>query len=197
VSGHLFVISGPSGAGKGTLLGRVVPHLKRVWVAVSATTRQPRTGEIDSVHYNFLSAEEFESLIAVDGLLEWATVHGERYGTPKAAVLEHLAAGDDVILEIDPQGACQVRQAYPQALLLFVAPPSLAELRRRLEARGTESAAAIERRLETARQELEMLPRYDKVIVNDDLEVATAELLAWLQAPQQDTEQDTEKYQCH
>lgn len=182
MAGKLIVLSGPSGVGKGTLLARVLPQVGGIRVAVSATTRQPRKGEREGIEYFFLSDQTFDSLIAADGFLEWACVHGARYGTLRDEVMRALADGLDVILEIDPQGARQVKRAYPGAVLLFIAPPSLAELRRRLEGRGTESAEDVERRLMAAEQEMGQTAEYDLVIVNDDLERAVAELSGFIEA---------------
>ncbi|MBE6470141.1 MAG: guanylate kinase [Coriobacteriaceae bacterium] len=178
--GNLFVISGPSGAGKGTLVKRLLERIPDAWVSVSATTRAPRPGEIDGVHYFFLNETRFDELIASHGFLEWADVHGKRYGTLKRTVLEQIHAGKQVILEIDVQGAFQVRKLVPEAALVFIEPPSLEELRRRLEGRGTEDAEAVERRMKTAEAELACKDRYDKVLVNDDLDVATDELVAFV-----------------
>ena len=167
--GKLFVISGPSGVGKGTLVERLRSRLPQCVLSVSATTRKPRPGEVDGVSYHFLSDEEFDRLISEDGLLEWAEFSGHRYG-------------HDVLLEIDVQGAMQVRTAAPDALLIFIAPPSRAELERRLRERGTESAEAIERRLAAAEVELSRQNAYDRVFVNDDLERTTDELVAFMSA---------------
>jgi len=176
-AGGLFVISGPSGVGKGTLVARVLDRLDDVWLSVSATTRPPRQGETDGVSYRFVSDEQFDHLVADDGLLEWAWVHGQRYGTPRAAIDDRVAAGIRVILEIDPQGAFQVRERYPQAVLVFIVPPTFSDLEKRLRTRGTESDEQIARRLQTAQVELSEANEYDVVIRNDDLEQATADLV--------------------
>lgn len=176
--GNLFVISGPSGAGKGTLVNRLRTEVEDLWVSISATTRAPRDGEVEGVHYFFKTDEEFDELIATDGLLEWANVHGKRYGTPKAPVLEHIAAGGQVVLEIEPQGAFQVREKYPDCILVFIEPPSMEELEKRLVGRGTESPDQIAGRLEVAKVEMSRKVEYDVVVKNDDLDVATAELVA-------------------
>ena len=178
----LFVISGPAGAGKGTLVSRVLERVPNSWLSLSATTRAPRGSEVHGVEYLFLSVEEFEHTIAEDGFVEWALVHGNYYGTPIAPIEEHLAAGGRVLLEIDVQGAFQVREKFPQATLVFIAPPSMEVLGQRLRARGTDSAEAIERRLANAAGELAAAGRYDVVIVNDDLEEATAELVKVLES---------------
>lgn len=146
-------------------------------MSVSATTRQPRPGEVDGVSYFFHSPEEFQALVDAGEMLESATYSGHLYGTPRGPVLDHIAAGQDVILEIDVQGARQVRASMPEALLVFLAPPSWEELELRLRGRGTEDQDALRRRLDTARQELEAEGDFDRVIVNDDVGRAVAELV--------------------
>jgi guanylate kinase len=182
MTGGLFVVSGPSGAGKDTLLSRVLPRLEHVWLSVSATTRKPRQGEQDGVHYFFLSNEQFDKLIAVDGLLEWASVHGERYGTIRSEVCERLEQGIDVVLEIDPQGAFLVQEKMPDAKMVFIAPPSLAVLEQRLRQRGTEDEAAVTKRLANAIDEMASSSRYQWLIVNDDLDSAAEQLYQLLSA---------------
>ncbi|MDR1082390.1 MAG: guanylate kinase [Coriobacteriales bacterium] len=176
MTGNLYVVSGPSGAGKGTLLSRVLQRLDAVWLSVSATTRPPRKGEEEGVQYFFLSDEAFDALIAEDELLEWATVHGERYGTIRKEVEQRLNEGIDVVLEIDPQGAFQVQSRFPQAILIYIAPPSLKVLERRLKGRGTESEASIQRRMKNAIVEMEYRDKYHVVIVNDNLKAAAEKL---------------------
>lgn len=181
--GNLFVVSGPSGAGKGTLISRLRKQIPEIWLSVSATTRcPPRPGEVDGVSYLFKTEEEFDQLIASDGLLEWALVNGFRYGTPRLPVEEHVKTGHQVLLEIEPQGAFQVRRAYPEAILVFIEPPSMEELKRRLVNRGTESAQQIERRLQTAALEMKCEKEYDAVVRNDDLDVATRELVHFIRS---------------
>jgi guanylate kinase len=176
--GQLYVISGPSGVGKGTLVAAATGALPNLALSVSATTRPPRLGDVEGVSYHFKSNAEFDQLIARGGVLEWAEVHGNRYGTLTDEVQKALDAGKDLILEIDTQGNDLVRRSIPGALSIFIAPPSLDELRSRLEYRATEDAASVERRLCTAHAELARKDDYDVVIVNDDLDRATQELLA-------------------
>lgn len=176
--GRLVVLAGPTAVGKGTVAAWVREHHPEIYMSVSATTRAPRPGEVDGQHYHFVTAEEFDRLIANDGLLEWATVHGvNRYGTPRAAVEARLARGESVLLEIDLQGARQVRHHMPEAYLVFLAPPSWDELVRRLVGRGTETEAERERRLATAREELAVVSEFDTTIVNTEVEEAGRELV--------------------
>ncbi len=173
---RVFVITGPSGVGKGTLIKRLltaVPHLK---LSISATTRAPREGEVDGVDYHFLSGEEFKARIDENDFLEWATYSGNRYGTLRSDVERCLAAGESVVLEIEVQGATQVRAAKPDSVQIFIAPPDPAVLRQRLAGRGTDSAEAIDKRLETAEIELASQGDFDHLVVNDDLGRAAAEL---------------------
>ncbi|MBR6716914.1 MAG: guanylate kinase [Oscillospiraceae bacterium] len=169
--GLLIVLSGPSGCGKGTMVAEI---LKRgdCAVSVSATTRSPREGEENHVHYHFLTREEFEQRIAEDGLLEYASYCDNYYGTPKKEVEEMRAAGKHVILEIEVQGAFQIRERCPDAVLVFTVPPSIGELRRRLHKRGTETEEIIEKRIARALEELPLAEQYDYIILNDALEDA-------------------------
>ncbi len=181
--GTLVVLSGPSGTGKGTVCGVVRNHLgDSVRYSISATTRKPRTGEEHGREYFFFTKEEFEALRDQNGFLEWAQVYDNYYGTPRAFVEEVLASGKDCILEIDPQGALQVRKATDEAVLVFIAPPSLEELRNRLTGRGTESAEEVEKRLSCAEGELAYRNQYDYIIINDDVETAAAKMEAILLA---------------
>lgn len=181
MSGDVTVISGPTAVGKGTVVRALKQRHPAVWVSVSATTRPPRPGEADGQHYWFVSDAAFDDLLARDGLLEWAVVHGrDRYGTPSAPVLDALARGERVILEIDLQGARQVRAKLPQARLVFIAPPNWDELVARLVGRGTETAEQRQRRLATAKDELASANEFDHVVVNDDLGRAVDDLVGLL-----------------
>jgi guanylate kinase len=178
-SARLTVVSGPTAVGKGTVVTRLSEEHPKIFVSVSVTTRPPRPGEIDGVHYHFVSADQFDALIAEGELLEWATVHGvHRYGTPRAPVLRAIAQGRPALLEIDLQGARQVRDTWPDAQFVFLAPPSWEELVRRLVGRGTESAAQQERRLETARAEMAAQAEFDRVVVNGEIGQAVQDLVA-------------------
>jgi len=175
---RLVVLAGPTAVGKGTVATCVRTKHPEIWISVSVTTRPARPGEIDGVHYHFITDEQFDEMVATDGLLEWAVVHGAaRYGTPRAPVEERLAAGKPALLEIDLQGARQVRERMPDALMCFLAPPSWDELVRRLVGRGTEGPEERERRLATARIELEAEKEFDVTIVNTNVESACEELV--------------------
>ena len=173
---RLTVITGPSGVGKGTLVGRLLERHPSIWLSVSATTRAPRAGEVDGQSYFFLSREAFERQVAEGGFLEWAEFAGNLYGTPRGPVEEHLAGGRPVLLEIELEGARQVRQSFPAGFQLFIKPPSFEELERRIRGRGTDSDEAIARRLERARVELAAEAEFDAALVNGDLDEALAEL---------------------
>ncbi len=173
----LVVVSGPSGVGKSTVVARALARDPRIWLSVSATTRQPRAGEQDGREYFFVSDAEFDRLIETDGLLEWAAFAGHRYGTPRAPVEDRRAHGTPVLLEIEVQGARQVRRQVPGALLVFLEPPSWEVLAARLTGRGTESPEAVERRLSAARAELAAAGEFDAVLVNADVEDCAGALL--------------------
>lgn len=170
----LLVVSGPSGAGKGTVVKGLLARDPALWVSVSWTTRPAREGEVEGVDYHFVSREEFLAHRDAGGFLEWFEVHGDLKGTPRSPVRAHLDAGDDVLLEIDAQGALEVRRQFPEALLVFVLPPSREEQRRRLVGRGTDSPEAIERRLVDAVAEEALGERFDVQVVNDDVDAAVA-----------------------
>lgn len=177
-SNRVFVISGPAGVGKGTVVSALRKRFPDLYVSISATTRPPRRGEVDGVHYFFVDENSFDQMIAGNDLLEWALVHRKyRYGTPRRPIEEAIASGRTAILEIDLQGARQVRQSMPQAYQIFLKPPSWDELVRRLTGRGTESAEAIDRRLATARTELAAAHEFDSVVVNARLEETVDELV--------------------
>ncbi|NMM16700.1 MAG: guanylate kinase [Cellulomonas sp.] len=181
---RLTVLAGPTAVGKGTVSADLRARYPQVWLSVSATTRAPRPGEVDGVHYHFVSPGRFDAMIVDGELLEWAVVHGRnRYGTPRGPVDERLAAGEPALLEIDLQGARQVRATMPEARFVFLAPPSWEELERRLVGRGTEDADERERRLATARVELAAESEFDHVIVNDDVHRATDELIQVIGLP--------------
>ncbi|HWG92884.1 MAG TPA: guanylate kinase [Mycobacteriales bacterium] len=181
MSGRLTVLSGPSGVGKGSVIAVVRERHPHVWLSVSVTTRAPRPGEVDGVQYHFVDVPEFERMAAAGELLEHAWYAGNGYGTPRRAVEERLAAGVPALLEIELQGARQVRAAMPEAQLVFLAPPSFDELARRLTGRGTEDPERVRRRLDLARIEMAAEDEFDVVVVNDDLERAADRLVALLE----------------
>lgn len=181
VAPRVSVISGPTAVGKGTVVARLKQLHPAVYVSTSATTRPPRPGEVDGVHYHFLTEEAFDDLVARDGLLEWAVVHGRhRYGTLRRPVDEAVARGEAVVLEIDLQGARQVRQSYPDAQQIFLEPPSWDELVRRLVGRGTETPEQQERRLVTAKEELARTDEFDHVVVNREIDQTVEDLVGLL-----------------
>ena len=176
MEGSLIIISSPSGGGKGTLIGRVRDKLEGVAYSVSHTTREVRAGEVDGVDYHFVSAAEFEELIGKNEFLEFATVHGNYYGTSKSFIERETAMGRDVILEIDVQGAALVRERVPRSVGIFILPPSFEVLRERLAARMTESGESLGLRLANAKAEVYRYSEFDFVIINDSLDVAEDEL---------------------
>jgi guanylate kinase len=181
--GTLIVIAGPSGVGKGTVVRRMVERDPvGLAISVSVTTRAPRPDEADGVHYRFITDAEFDRMIADGELLEWAEIVGHRSGTPRRVVEDLLAGGTDVILEIDVQGAAQVRDQMPDALLIFLAPPSLEELERRLRGRGTETEDSIRQRLDLAARELAQSSWFHATVVNDDVDRAMDQVAAIIQA---------------
>ncbi len=181
---RLVVLAGPTAVGKGTVAAAVRAAHPEIWISVSATTRAPRPGEVDGVHYHFVTPEEFDRLVDEGQMLEWAVVHGtNRYGTPRQPVVDHLNAGVPALLEIDLQGARQVREAMPDALFVFLKPPSWDELVSRLVGRGTEDEAERTRRLATAEVELAAEDEFDVTVVNAEVRQACAELVALIENP--------------
>jgi len=174
--GILYVISAPSGCGKGTILESVLKNNKNIYYSVSATTRSPRDGEIDGVNYYFHTKEEFQKLIDEDGMLEYATFCDNFYGTPKKEVQEKLEQGFDVVLEIETKGAMQIKKNCPDAVFIFILPPSLTELHRRLNKRRTESDEIIEKRLSVAVEEIKCADKYDYIMINAELEKSILDL---------------------
>lgn len=172
--GKLFVFSGPSGAGKGTICKKLLEENKELALSISMTTRAPREGEVEGVSYYFTDKETFKKRIEAGELLEHAEVYGNYYGTPKGPVIEKLEKGIDVILEIDMQGALKVKENYPDGVFVFILPPSMSELRKRLTGRGTESKEAIELRLGETLKELSYIEKYDYCVVNGELDEAVA-----------------------
>ena len=183
---RLFVVSGPSGVGKGTLVARVRAKRPDLGLTVSATTRTPRAGEVDGTSYYYLTEDEFSARVAAGEFVEWANVHGHRYGTLKSEVERNLTQGRSLILEIDVQGGLNVRNSYEDVVLVFIAPPSMEELEKRLRGRGTEDEETISTRLANAAHEMELMDAYDATIVNDDLDRAAAELYALIESYETD-----------
>lgn len=181
-NGKLYVFTGPSGTGKGTILSQVLKQDAILFLSVSATTRAPREGEIHGGHYYFLDKQTFEHKINNGEFLEYAQYVGNYYGTLEDPVNEQLKNGNDVILEIEVQGAMQIHEKRPDAVMIFVAPPSIEELERRLVGRGTENPEKVAARMKTAEEELKQADKFDYIIVNDDLDCAIADLLAILRA---------------
>ncbi|WAH35502.1 guanylate kinase [Alicyclobacillus dauci] len=180
--GLLFVLSGPSGAGKGTVCKALIETKFPMKVSVSVTTRAPRTGEQEGVNYFFRSVEQFQEMIAADELLEWAKVYDNFYGTPRSFVDEQLENGNDVLLEIDIQGAMQVKQRFPDGVFIFLIPPSQAELESRILGRGSETQESFNKRTSAARQELQKMREYDYVVVNDVIDEACRRIRCIIEA---------------
>ena len=176
--GILIVVSGFSGAGKGTLMKKLMEDYDNYALSISMTTRTPRPGEVDGREYFFVTREQFEEKIGQDGLVEYASYCGNYYGTPRVYVEQQLEAGKDVILEIEIQGALKIKEKFPTALLLFVMPPSAKELRRRLTGRGTETQEVIDQRMHRAMEEAQGIEQYDYIVINDQLEECVKELHA-------------------
>ncbi len=187
--GLLFIISGPSGAGKGTICQRLKEQ-GSIELSVSMTTRKPRPGEIDGKNYYFVSEEEFIETINRGGFLEYAKVYGNYYGTPKDIVLAQLESNKDVVLEIDIQGALQVKDSYPKGVFIFILPPSMAELRKRITGRGSESEADINLRLGETLKEVAYIDRYDYCVINDEIEEAVQRVTDIIKAEHSKVTQD-------
>jgi guanylate kinase len=194
MTGLLFVITAPSGAGKSSLIGALLKEDHRLMLSVSYTTRAPRPGEREGREYHFVSETAFAAMLERGEFLESAEVHGNRYGTSHRAISEAMAAGRDLVLEIDWQGAEQVRKLLPGCVGIFILPPSLAELERRLRARGHDSEAVIRRRMENAREELLHAPEFDYAIINSEFDVARRDLLAIIRAERLKTSRQIERH---
>ena len=180
--GILFVLSGPSGTGKGTVCNEIMMREDKLTISVSSTTREKRVGETDGETYNYVSKDDFLGMIDRDEMLEYAIYNGNYYGTPKKTVEELLLDGKDVMLEIEPQGALQVKKLFPEAVLIFLVPPSMAELKNRLITRGRESAEEIEQRIKNAKWELEQADKYTVLIENDDFENCVCDVLSYIES---------------
>lgn len=174
--GNLIVVSGPSGAGKGTICQELFRQHNDLQYSISATTRAPRNGEQDGVNYWFVAKERFESMIEQDDLLEWAEVYGNYYGTPRSYVQKMIDSGNDVVLEIDTQGALQVKKKFPEGIFIYIVPPSLEELSKRIYGRGTDAPDVIQKRLSCAKEELSCACEYNYLVVNDQLAQAVAKV---------------------
>lgn len=194
MAGNLYIVAAPSGAGKTTLVRRLLAEDSAIRLSISYTTRAPRTGEENGREYHFVDVATFKKMIAQGDFLEWAEVHGNFYGTSKSWISSEMAAGRDVLLEIDWQGAQQVRQHFPQAIGVFILPPSLEVLAQRLRGRGTDAEEVIARRLAAAGEEMRHVGEFDYVIINDDLEQALADLLAVSRATRLTFAQQQQRY---
>lgn len=191
--GLLIIVSGPSGAGKGTICKELIDRDGSILVSVSATTRQPRNGEVDGVSYHFLTRERFKQMILEDGFLEHACVYDNYYGTPKDFVVEQITQGKNVLLEIDIQGALQVKKKYPEGIFIFILPPSMKTLKSRIEGRGSETPESLKKRLSCAYSEIELIKNYDYFIVNDTVDHATDVLQAIITAEKCRVDADIEE----
>jgi guanylate kinase len=179
--GKLIVISGPSGVGKGTIIKRVIKRLDNVKLSVSCTTRAPRPGEVNGVHYHFITKEQFEKMIAEEGFLEYESFFDNYYGTPRQMVKDEIEKGNSVILEIDVKGGMNVKRMEPDAMLIFIAPPNFDELKKRLENRNSETPEQIVQRVARATAEMRYSTEYDHVVINDDLDKAVEEVIGLIE----------------
>ena len=193
--GLLIVVSGPSGTGKGTVCGELLDSMPELAYSISATTRAPRAGEVDGKNYYFLTKERFEELIAEGGFLEYANVYGNYYGTPLVKIQERLAEGNDILLEIDTQGALEVMKKCPDGLFIFLLPPSLGELERRIRGRGSETEESLKKRLGNAKAEIAIGEKYKYVVVNDTVKKAVARIKSIIVAEHALTENNKELFE--
>ena len=193
--GLLIVVSGPSGTGKGTVCGELLDSTPELAYSISATTRAPRAGEVDGKNYYFLTKERFEELIAESGFLEYANVYGNYYGTPLVKIQERLAEGNDILLEIDTQGALEVMKKCPDGLFIFLLPPSLGELERRIRGRGSETEESLKKRLGNAKAEIAIGEKYKYVVVNDTVKKAVARIKSIIVAEHALTEKNKELFE--
>lgn len=182
MKGQIIVLSAPSGAGKTTIIREVRDRMGPMGYSVSHTSRKPRPGEKNGVHYHFVTPQVFEEMVERGDFVEWANVYGDYYGTSRKALEEELQKGLDILLDVDPVGARNIKQQFPEAILIFIVPPSLEELKRRLIRRGTESAEAVAKRLQRAEAEVAEATYYDYVVINDELENAVADIMAIVRA---------------
>ena len=193
--GLLIVVSGPSGTGKGTVCGELLDSMPELAYSISATTRAPRAGEVDGKNYYFLTKERFEELISEGGFLEYANVYGNYYGTPLVKIQERLAEGNDILLEIDTQGALEVMKKCPDGLFIFLLPPSLGELERRIRGRGSETEESLKKRLGNAKAEIAIGEKYEYVVVNDTVKKAVARIKSIIVAEHALTEKNKELFE--
>ncbi len=191
--GLLIVVSGPSGAGKGTICRQLLNTASEIKLSVSITTRNPRVGEVEGENYYFVEKKEFEELIEQDDLLEYAQVYDNYYGTPRKYVMDHINQGKDVLLEIDIQGALQIKDKYPEGIFVFILPPSMQELKRRIIHRGSETEASLEKRFQSAFGEINYVKKYDYCVVNDHLDQAVDQVRAIIKAEKCKVTKDIEE----